>query len=44
MKNKRPLMYVFTGDLNPDVEIKAAKVGFLRAFRSMGKVEIEQIL
>jgi hypothetical protein len=31
-KEKRPLIYAFTSDVNPEVERKAAAVGFKKAY------------
>ena len=43
-KDKRPLIYVFTGDLTPNIERRALQVGFKKTFSEFRTQQMQEIL
>ena len=43
-RDKRPLIYAFTGDVNPAIERRAEAMGFKKAFAVFKREQIEEIL
>ncbi len=43
-KEKRPLIYAYTGDMNPGIEKKAEALGFKKAFTVFKRDQIDEIV
>jgi hypothetical protein len=43
-KDKRPLIYAYTGDVNPSIEKKAEALGFKKAFSVFKRDQIDEII
>ncbi len=44
IKKDRPLIFAFTGDLSPQIELKMKAAGFERGFNQMHDTEVKLIL